>query len=67
MHRENGSLKFTAENSRETDKTGDPKEGGIGLANVKRRLELLYPGKHKLEISGDEKTYTVNLTLEIRS
>jgi LytS/YehU family sensor histidine kinase len=39
---------------------------GIGLANVKRRLELLYPnGKHQLTISKDESFYTVALQLQL--
>lgn len=38
---------------------------GIGLQNVKRRLELLYPNAHTLNISQDEKFYIVDLTLEI--
>ena len=37
--------------------------GGIGLGNVKRRLELLYAGKHLLEISEDQHTFTINLEL----
>ena len=44
--------------------------GGIGLFNVRRRLEVLYPQrKHELEISRDELFYTVtlNLQLEIQS
>lgn len=40
---------------------------GIGLVNTKRRLDLLYPGKYKLEISemnaGNE--YTIHLTLNL--
>jgi sensor histidine kinase YesM len=37
---------------------------GIGLKNVIRRLELLYPGKHQLQISDDGELY--NVSLEIR-
>jgi LytS/YehU family sensor histidine kinase len=37
--------------------------GGIGLTNIRRRLKLLYPGKHQLEISSEEEMYNVNLIL----
>ncbi|HWZ03217.1 MAG TPA: sensor histidine kinase [Mucilaginibacter sp.] len=37
--------------------------GGIGLNNVKRRLNLLYPGKYNLDIQDEENTYTVELSL----
>ncbi len=58
------NLEFTIENSK-------PKlpitheDGGIGLANVQRRLELLYPDRHDLNIKDSEKTYEVNLSLEL--
>ncbi len=38
-------------------------ESGIGLENVKRRLILLYPGKHNLLIEDTTDQYIVNLTL----
>ncbi|HEX9511564.1 MAG TPA: sensor histidine kinase [Puia sp.] len=37
--------------------------GGIGLENVRRRLCLLYPGKHSLLIEEDTLQFTVNLEL----
>ncbi|PTR00852.1 histidine kinase [Mucilaginibacter yixingensis] len=36
---------------------------GLGIANVKRRLELLYPDRHNLKINDDGAAFTVNLTL----
>lgn len=38
--------------------------GGIGLANIKRRLQLLYPGKHTLDIQDETNSFTVNLELQ---
>lgn len=37
--------------------------GGIGIANVKRRLELLYPQRHELKIVEEKDTFEVTLTI----
>ena len=37
--------------------------GGIGLDNVKKRLQLLYPGRYELNIKSDENSYTTCLKL----
>jgi two-component system, LytTR family, sensor histidine kinase LytS len=45
---------------------GNGSSNGIGLLNVKRRLEVLYPDlRHQLLISKDESFYTVSLTLQL--
>jgi LytS/YehU family sensor histidine kinase len=41
--------------------------GGIGLKNVKRRLELLYPGSYFLEISEEDHFFKVKLKLKIEN
>ncbi|MEE1947127.1 histidine kinase [Pedobacter sp. KR3-3] len=46
--------------------TGQTKTGGIGLTNVQKRLELLYPKRYKLEQQADEKIYQVRLTLQMK-
>ncbi len=38
--------------------------GGLGLSNIRRRLELLYPGKHRLEINELDNLYQVNLIID---
>ena len=40
-------------------------QGGIGLQNVKQRLELLYPGKHELIIRENAKEFFVHLTIAL--
>jgi LytS/YehU family sensor histidine kinase len=38
---------------------------GIGINNVHARLELLYPGKHVLNITNDADVFIVNLQIEL--
>ncbi|MBS1920722.1 MAG: sensor histidine kinase [Bacteroidetes bacterium] len=65
IHRSNGSFCFSVLNSREHYNKTAGLPGGIGLNNVKRRLELIYPGKHDLEIRDDAEQFFVNLKLYI--
>lgn len=39
--------------------------GGIGLINVRKRLELLYPSSHSLIIADDANRYQVNLSMQL--
>ena len=50
---------FDATKNRVKDETS-----GIGLENVKRRLQLIYHDSHKLEISTKDNRYKVELTID---
>ncbi len=39
--------------------------GGIGISNVRRRLELLYPGKFSLQQDADEEVHIISLTIDL--
>jgi LytS/YehU family sensor histidine kinase len=40
-------------------------QGGIGLSNVRKRLQLIYPGQHTLECTKNNNTYYVRLEINI--
>ena len=42
---------------------GAPRSGGIGLTNVRRRLALLYPDAHSLEVEDTPDTYRIRLVI----
>ena len=54
------TLHFKISNSsiRNTERTG-----GIGLDNIKKRLVMLYPEAHSIEILQDKKQFTVVLKI----
>jgi len=58
------SFIFSVTNSREEQRATE-QHGGIGLNNVKRRLELLYPGKQELKIDKAEETFSIQLNLQL--
>ena len=60
-------LTFTIENSKSPahPKLTHRKSGGIGLVNVRRRLNLLYPDRYQLTIKNEPDKYTVHLMLKL--
>jgi hypothetical protein len=57
-------LHFQIENSTTSLHDSTYHRGGIGLENVRRRLEILYPDAYDMSISESADTYTVTLTLQ---
>jgi len=41
------------------------RKNGIGIENVKKRLEFIYPGHHELKITEDSNFYVVSLTIHL--
>jgi len=59
-------LDFILSNSKPLNPPIQKNQKNIGLINVKKRLELLYPGKHFLEISSNEEVYKVHLRVTLQ-
>src|SRR4030095_216607 len=60
-------LDFSLRNSKPKNALVQRNKKSIGLINVKKRLQLLYPEKHSLEINSTEDTYEVHLVLTIQA
>lgn len=60
-------LIFICINSKPIEQKEQLADSGIGLANIRRRLELLYDSDHSLEIEETDITYTINLRLKLRT
>lgn len=60
-------LAFQCKNSKPATKPREDKAktGGLGLKNIMRRLELLYPDRYTLNIEENNSSYTVNLHLTL--
>jgi LytS/YehU family sensor histidine kinase len=60
------TLKMSIANSRADDDSRQAIHySGIGLKNVQRRLELLYPGQYQLDIQQTAETFSVKLQLQL--
>jgi sensor histidine kinase YesM len=57
-------LHFTLANNKPTD-IGEMKNAGIGLNNVKKRLALLHPKNHYLNIEPTPNSFTVNMQIPL--
>lgn len=58
-------LLFSCRNSRPEIKHDENMKGGVGLSNVRRRLDLLFPDDYTLDIKETDDTYTVKLEIPL--
>jgi hypothetical protein len=65
MKVENDKLHFVLENDVFASTRKETQYGGVGIANVRRRLELYYPGRHTLTIHNDQRQFRVDLLIQL--
>lgn len=56
-------IHFSCQNKYETSKAASNGYNGLGNELIKRRLKLLYPQKHSLDVAHRNGTYSVNLSI----
>jgi two-component system LytT family sensor kinase len=63
----NSQLTYTVQNTLDPDydSSGNVNNGGIGLRNVERQLDLLYPDQHQLNIERDHGFFTAHLKIDL--
>ncbi len=59
-------LTFSVQNTYNPEANNYHESGGIGLKNVKRRLDLLYPKEHVLNINQTNEMYNINLQIQLK-
>ncbi len=64
LHAEGGQVIFQLSNSCSYDKQPHT-DGGIGLQNIQKRLDLIYTGNYHLNITEQEEMYAVKLTMQL--
>jgi len=60
------SITFEVSNSVPSQKAAVDKNSGIGVENVRRRLQYLYPEKHTIDIRVNDKQYNLELKIELK-
>ena len=66
VHFENNMVTMNVKNKYQRDVTRKQEDvKGIGMANVKRRLSLLYPNKHSLHVNDADGFYDVTLGINL--
>ncbi len=69
LYCQNARLHFSVFNSIHPQQDNDPEKysSGIGLVNVQKRLNLLYPTQHQLTIHKTDKEFSIILEIDFKS
>lgn len=59
----NNRINFEVKNYLKKDSLNADDSSGIGLEIIRKRLELIYPGKHKLTVKREKETFVINLEI----
>jgi len=62
---ENNKLLIYSKNNCKFLNTKEDKAGGIGLTNLKKRLNLLYPGKHSINTTTEDNYYIIEVNIDL--
>lgn len=60
-----GQLSMKVKNTRHPKPLDEHQIGGVGIENVRQRLEILYPEKHELRLNEGQGSYLVQLKLDL--
>ncbi len=64
LHSNKQKVYFEIENNKSQSEQNSHKPNGVGLDNIRKRLALEYPGKHKLKIQDKNNKFKVYLEIE---
>ena len=65
LTKEGDTLHFKCYNTKEMNFVNNLEHNGIGITNAQRRLKLLYPKKHQLDIIDNKDFYETNLKIQL--
>ncbi|UOE51660.1 histidine kinase [Mucilaginibacter sp. SMC90] len=65
LKKEEDSLFFRVYNTKDNFVGRDERSSGLGIVNTKRRLEILYPQKHRLQVTDSGDSFEINLVLQV--
>lgn len=60
-----GLLSIRASNRFEPREPGDSEARGLGLDNLRKRLQILYPGRHLIDVTTENRVYSIALELKL--